>query len=253
MFVFETVIVAFSMFSAIPMPGILWNDQNMKYSLCAFPLIGAVIALLMAGAGIVMDLQGFPPLVRGAVFCLIPFAVTGGIHLDGFADTADAQASHQDREKKLQILKDSHIGAFAVMWLCMYFILSFSLWTSLQAFDLWIFLPLFMVSRSLSGLAVTCFPMAKGTGLAHTFSSKAAKGKARFLLAVLSLLLLGIMAFRSLPGLLAALSGLFFFVYYYIFAMRNYGGITGDLAGWFLTWEELIMLAVCVLSQTLLP
>ena len=49
----------------------------MKYSLCAFPLIGAVIALLMAGAGIVMDLQGFPPLVRGAVFCLIPFAVTG--------------------------------------------------------------------------------------------------------------------------------------------------------------------------------
>ena len=119
MFVFETVIVAFSMFSAIPMPGIRWNDQNMKYSLCAFPLIGAVIALLMAGAGIVMDLQGFPPLVRGAVFCLIPFAVTGGIHLDGFADTADAQASHQDREKKLQILKDSHIGAFAVMWLCM--------------------------------------------------------------------------------------------------------------------------------------
>ena len=214
MFVFETVIVAFSMFSAIPMPGIRWNDQNMKYSLCAFPLIGAVIALLMAGAGIVMDLQGFPPLVRGAVFCLIPFAVTGGIHLDGFADTADAQASHQDREKKLQILKDSHIGAFAVMWLCMYFILSFSLWTSLQAFDLWIFLPLFMVSRSLSGLAVTCFPMAKGTGLAHTFSSKAAKGKARVLLAVLSLLLLGIMAFRSLPGLLAALSGLFFFVYY---------------------------------------
>ena len=70
MFVFETVIVAFSMFSAIPMPGIRWNDQNMKYSLCAFPLIGAVIALLMAGAGIVMDLQGFPPLVRGAVFCL---------------------------------------------------------------------------------------------------------------------------------------------------------------------------------------
>ena len=35
--------------------------------------------------------------------------------------------------------------------------------------------------------------------------------------------------------------------------MRNYGGITGALAGWFLTWEELIMLAVCVLSQTLLP
>ena len=106
MFVFETVIVAFSMFSAIPMPGIRWNDQNMKYSLCAFPLIGAVIALLMAGAAFVTRLTGCPPLVRGAVFCLIPFAVTGGIHLDGFADTADAQASHQDREKKLQILKD---------------------------------------------------------------------------------------------------------------------------------------------------
>ena len=73
MFVLETVIVAFSMFSAIPMPGIRWNDQNMKYSLCAFPLIGAVIALLMAGAAFVTRLTGCPPLVRGAVFCLIPF------------------------------------------------------------------------------------------------------------------------------------------------------------------------------------
>ena len=44
--ILETIVVAFSMFSALPMPRVDWNEDNMRYSLCAFPLIGAVIGLL---------------------------------------------------------------------------------------------------------------------------------------------------------------------------------------------------------------
>ena len=50
--------------------------------------------------------------------------VTGGIHLDGFMDTTDARSSYGDREKKLAILKDSHVGAFAVIGCSFYLILS---------------------------------------------------------------------------------------------------------------------------------
>lgn len=51
---------------------------------------------------------------------LIPIAVTGGFHIDGFMDTMDAFHSYKPREEKLAILKDSHIGAFAVIMLASY-------------------------------------------------------------------------------------------------------------------------------------
>ena len=53
---------------------------------------------------------------------LVPVIVTGGIHVDGLLDTSDALSSWRDREKRLEILKDSHAGAFAVITACVYFL-----------------------------------------------------------------------------------------------------------------------------------
>ncbi len=64
-------------------------------------------------------------LPRRRGFALIPVWITGGIHLDGYADTCDALSSYGDREKKLEILKDPHCGAFAVIRLCSYFLAYF--------------------------------------------------------------------------------------------------------------------------------
>ena len=55
------------------------------------------------------------------VLVLVPVIVTGGIHVDGLLDTSDALSSWRDREKRLEILKDSHAGAFAVITACVYF------------------------------------------------------------------------------------------------------------------------------------
>ena len=51
--------------------------------------------------------RGSTRAARAAAFCLVPVAITGGIHLDGYADTSDALSSYGDREKKLEILKDN--------------------------------------------------------------------------------------------------------------------------------------------------
>lgn len=106
----STVIVAFSMFSAIPMPQTEWTNKSMRYALCAFPLIGAVIGVLVCLWRFVCLRMEFSEWILAAGICVLPVLVTGGIHLDGFCDTADALASHQDTEKKLQILKDPHMG-----------------------------------------------------------------------------------------------------------------------------------------------
>ena len=81
MVVLETIGVAFAMFSALPVPRIDWNERNMRYAMAAFPLIGAVIGALWCVCGALP----LPDMLRAAGFCLIPVAVTGGIHLDGYA------------------------------------------------------------------------------------------------------------------------------------------------------------------------
>lgn len=97
----------------------------------------------------------------------MPVWVTGGIHLDGYADTCDALASYGDREKKLEILKDPHCGAFAVIRLCSYFAAYLCLAACVQFTPrvgaLWTLA--LVLERALSGLAVAAFPMAKTPAL----------------------------------------------------------------------------------------
>ena len=245
MIVLQTIAVAFAMFSAIPVPQFDWNEKNMRYAMCAFPLIGAVCGVLWYLCGALP----LPALVRAGGFCLIPVWVTGGIHLDGYADTCDALSSYGDREKKLEILKDPHCGAFAVIRLCSYFLAYFALCTAVQ------FTPriglcwtlALVLERALSGFAVAAFPLAKDTGLAHTFATAADKQTVcRFLCGLSALLILALTALGG--GGLAAAALLALWRYYFV-AKKQFGGITGDLAGWFLQRAELWMLAALAVSQ----
>ena len=101
---FQTIAVAFAMFSAIPCPQPEWTEKNMRYSLCAFPLIGAVSGLLCWGWVALMGYVGGSVLLQAGGLCAIPVLVTGGIHLDGYADTSDALGSYGSPVKKREIL-----------------------------------------------------------------------------------------------------------------------------------------------------
>ena len=109
----EPMIIAFSMYSKIPMPRIEWNKENMKYTMCFFPLIGVVTGAIIYLAGMFLDGNIFSKVHSGrlmfaAVMTLIPVFVSGGIHLDGFMDTMDALGSWGDKEKKLEICLDEN-------------------------------------------------------------------------------------------------------------------------------------------------
>ena len=247
MIVLQTIAVAFAMFSAIPVPQFDWNEKNMRYAMCAFPLIGVVIG----AAWCVCGALPLPGLAKAAGFALVPVWVTGGIHLDGYADTCDALSSYGDTAKKLEILKDPHCGAFAVIRLCSYFIAYLALCVCVQFTPrvgvLW---TLALVGeRALSGLAVAAFPMAKNTGLAHTFATAADKTNVRRVLTVLCVLLGA--ALVALGGWALVLAACAVFVRYYHAAKNQFGGTTGDLAGWFLQKCEIWMLAALAACQWL--
>ena len=243
----QTIAVALAMFSALPMPQFDWNEKNMRYALCAFPLVGAVCGALWCVCGVLP----LPAAARAAGFCLVPVWVTGGIHLDGYADTCDALSSYGDTAKKLEILKDPHCGAFAVIRLCSYFAAYFAL-CGCVAFTprvgvLW---TLALVGeRALSGLAVAAFPLAKNTGLAHTFATAADRVRVRQVLAALCAMLA--VGLTALGGWALVLAAGCVFARYYVVSKKQFGGVTGDLAGWFLQKCEIWMLAALAACQWL--
>ena len=252
MIAIETVLVAFSMFSAIPLPRPEWNKSNMRYALCAFPLVGLVCAGLWQGWAWVCVRFAAPDLLRGAGLCLIPALVTGGIHLDGYADTCDALASCASAEKKQEILKDPRCGAFAVIRLCTYFTAHLALCTVLRpdGRTMWVMGLAFVLERGLSGLAVARFPLARNTGLAHTFATAADRlAVGRVLTAVCALTGAGMAILGGVAGVAAVLVALAVFGRYRVTEVRQFGGLSGDLAGWFLQRAELWMLGTLVACQ----
>ena len=126
MSIIKSLVIAFSMYSKIPMPHLELEDKDMKYVMGFFPLVGIIIGAVSFCWLCIGRNFNVPDISVTLVFIILPILITGGIHVDGYMDTCDALNSYGDREKKLAILKDSHIGAFAVIKLLVYYVLYFA-------------------------------------------------------------------------------------------------------------------------------
>lgn len=248
----RSVSLAFSMFSRIPMPRTEWNEKNMRYMMCAFPLVGVAVGLIVWLWCRLCLLLELGSTLRAVGLTLLPVAATGAVHLDGFCDTVDALASHAPAERKREILKDPHAGAFAVVGACAYLLLYFALcmelsptWDAVALYTLG-----FVLSRSLSGLSVVTFSASGSTGLLSTFKASAEKRLSAGVLLCLFLLVSVFMVILLPPaGVLLPLAALGCFAVLYRTAGWSFGGMSGDLAGWFLQLCEISMLAALVLIQ----
>ena len=158
------------------------------------------------------------------------------------------QSSYGEKEKKLEILKDPHTGAFAIISLCCYFLLCAGVWSEMKTERLAAAALVFVFSRSLSGISVVTFPAAKNSGLLRTFQDGAQKRNVRIVLIFwMAAAGAGMVFLAGACGGAAVVGGLAVFLYYYEFSRKQFGGITGDLAGYFLQICELAMLTVLAL------
>lgn len=249
----KSLFSAFLMYSRIPMPKVEWKEENRRYVFCFFPLIGAVIGGLFLLWGLLCKRLGFSTFLYGAVSSLIPIIVTGGIHIDGFCDVTDAKSSYGDREKRLEIMKDSHIGAFAVINLCIYMIVQTALFSQINNFKTAVIVALgFVLSRSMSGFSAVTFKSAKSEGSLQSFVKPAHK-KITVSVTALSALLCfcGMIVTDRFSGIAVTVTALCVMFYYRKFSYKTFGGITGDLCGWFLQLCEIWVLASAVISDSL--
>lgn len=238
---FQSFIIAFSMYSRIPMPHVEWNKKSMRYAMCFFPLIGLVIGGVFAGGFWCFQYYSIGKSFATAILTAIPFWITGGIHMDGFLDTIDARHSYGNREKKLEILKDPHIGAFAVLFAVIYFVVLYGCYSEVTEETVWLMALGFIFSRAFSALALVLFPKAKKEGTLAAFSKEA--GQKVVVCSTIVVILVGFIIgifFFQIKFLLAFLAGGVVVGYYRWFSWREFGGITGDLAGYFLQMYEIV-------------
>lgn len=249
--------IAFSMYSRIPMPRSQWTPETKAYAMGFFPWVGVVIGAVFFGLFCLTEwiaahgiLDG--SLFRGVVLTLTPLALTGGIHMDGFLDTRDALSAYAPKERRLEILKDPHTGAFAVISCGMYLIGMLGLYGVLSPQGAAVVSLGFVLSRTLSGLSVLCFPKAKKEGLAADFAAASRQKILRVALACyLILAAVGMVLAGGLSGALSLLFAGIMFGYYKWMSRQKFGGITGDLAGYFLQLCELWIAAGAVLGAVL--
>ncbi len=250
--VWNSFLIALSMYSKIPVPQADWTEKNMRYALCFFPLVGAIIGALGYGLYYLLVRFALPSMLAGAILTALPVVVTGGIHMDGFCDTTDAISSRQPREKKLEILKDSHAGAFAVLWCAVYFIVYFAAACSISLHTYLVFLSAYVFTRALSALSIANFPTAK-EGLVSTFKQAGAN---RVVTAVSLLWIAGAVLFSLVfslwLGLIVAGTGIVVYLFCVAVFFKVFGGISGDLAGWMLQETELFMLLAAAIGGALL-
>ena len=232
-----------SMFCSIPAPQI-WDEKAKDKMLLFLPVVGLEIGALWAVLAWLCRLLNLPALVTGLILCAYPYIVTGFIHLDGFMDVTDAVKSWRDLARRREILKDSHVGSFAVIGIVLLMLVQFALFASAPEtadYLILIFIP--AVSRCCSALAVT--------GLKPMSTSQYAdRSKPKSHIVVLTVMLCiflvagfllcgkhGFVSLGCLAGYGLALHR----------AYKSLDGMNGDISGYALTIGELCAVAVYAL------
>ena len=227
----KSFMAALSFLTIIPVPR-RWADSagRLESGFIYFPpvglLLGVLTALLFKASYCLLPL--LPACVLAVIFMV---AVSGGLHMDGLADTADGFFSARPRERILEIMKDSRIGTMGVIAVVSVLILKIALLASVPPRFIWgtlLLMPLAGRSAILIQMALLSYVRAETGGIASVFNHRSARGAA-FGGAVL--LLISGWFIADWRGLVAGFAALFLAAAFSGYVYRKIGGYTGDTLG----------------------
>ena len=221
----------------------------------ALPFVGAVIGLLMyAVSELLFNTMEMGPFLTAVFIVLTAIMLTGGLHLDGWADTGDAFFSYQDREKRLEILEDPRLGAFGTMALVSLILVKVALFHEvlIQGLGGWaLFVAIPVLSRAGMNIYFTTMQPAKNKGIAYFFKENMGT-KSVLIGAVTSgigvLIVLGYNLESVLTPLLLFTAIGISIMLFRSWSKKHFGGITGDLAGAFIEGMEAILWLIVLAS-----
>ena len=222
------------------------EDKDFGASLLYFPVIGLLIGFLLAVSTFMFS--SLPGFLRATLILLISIIITGGIHLDGFADICDGFYGKKPKEKILEIMRDSHIGVMGVTGLIFILLLKIGFIMALPDAILWKALILMAVfSRWAQVLVCNISCYAQKEGKAKYFIEYASK-RSLYLGGIFTLtLFLSLIQLRGFILFFVSLFPVFLFSSY---VRKRIDGMTGDTIGAVSELSEVTILLLCAFFQT---
>jgi len=224
------LLAAVRFLTILPVPGTCGcGEDDLARSVPFFPVVGVLIGALVSALAFGLG-QVLPPLPAAVLIVIALLTVSGGLHLDGLSDTADGFLSSRKRDRMLEIMRDSHVGAMGVIAIVCVLLLKVAALASLPSETAWrcVFLmPLAGRCALVVSMAILPYARPEG-GLATVFYGRRPKAEAVFSVAALAgagWLLLGE------AGLIAAAASLALVFLFAAYTRRKIGGATGDTLG----------------------
>ena len=266
-----------SFMTRIPMPKIEYNEEKLGKSMKYFPAVGVIVGMILLFFCIVftfvfknLNYSTVLPLMI-IVIILTDLITTGGLHLDGLADTFDGIFSYRSKHKMLEIMKDSRIGSNGVLALILYFLIKCALLYSLEIEDrgeaMYAIMTYPVVSRFCSVISCASAPYARGSGMGKTFVDNT-KTCGLIVATIITILYTTGMVFMpfilftnySLPiqfiiktisiiVVIVLLLGIFAYAFSKLIE-RKIGGITGDTLGALLEISSLVYIFLLLVIPT---
>ena len=244
---------ALSFLTTIPRPfrGEAGADEIGR-SLIWFPVVGLVIGLILAGLNWLLGLF-LPAAVVYGLLLVALVIITGGLHLDGFADTCDGIAGHKTVEERLRIMRDSRVGAFGVIGVFLLLLIKYVSLDSIPGNLMTTALVLMpVVSRWAMVYAITAYPYARPSGLGQAFKHGATG--MRFIIATIITVVvtLGVTYWANITYFYLATAAIMLCVWVVTFCLaawlkRKLGGLSGDSYGAVNEVAEVIVLIIIVM------
>lgn len=224
----------------------VWSNEDFGRAVLFFPLVGLVIGAFLSAVWYGLSYI-LAPFYGAVVLTGAWFFITGGLHADGFMDTADGLFSNRDREKMLEILKDSRVGSNAVMAFFFLGLLKITFLAAIApAYVMTALVSIPVAARFTAVLSILTYDYARPQGLGKAFQEYAPKCTlpAAFVLALLPAAYTG-WGYGLILGM-----AILFNLWANGHIVKKLGGLTGDTYGAVIESTELVLLAImAVVSQ----
>ena len=233
---------ALGFLTILPVPGHIRLDTKiLQYAWMWFPLVGLLVDSIAGAVYALGVFAGFPTLLAATLAVGTLIITTRAFHYDGFSDTVDAAFGGFTIENRMRIMKDPHLGSFAVLGLVLLVLLQVQVINLIPVSQAII---IFGMAGALSRWSVL-WPMfnvlyAKEIGLGRLFK----QSPARYVIASIITLTVAITLVGT--GAVVLVLGVFIFAWLLgLFAKLRFGGLTGDVCGFIIILTELFVIAVC--------
>ena len=166
----SSFLLAMQFLTTLPLKIKNFSDKKMAWALVYFPVVGLFLGLMLVGLNALLSSLGISPVVANIILVIVLIMLTGGMHLDGLADTADAFLSGKAKKEMLEIMRDSHIGVMGVLALISIILLKVGLLSSVNvSAKPSVLMLMCILSRWSVVLVMYLFPYARAEGKAKLF------------------------------------------------------------------------------------